>query len=188
MHLFHHATPVLAVTVLLDLPHPVIQQRLIHKCRPLVQDRHLLLGQVLKPPSLVRMMCLFIITITDGLVQLDDTTNKPRRKHANRPKVQQVQPIIRPHLIVAHVRIAMDDPELVKRQVPRMKQRLRNAVLDLERRTLVDHSLQRPAFQPAHCQQPRSAIPLNSCRHSNQRVIGQHNLVQPHLRRLTQII
>ena len=109
-------------------------------------------------------------------------------EHPDGAEIQQVQRAVRPHLVVAHVRVAVQDAVAVQRHIPGAEQRLGDAVALVLRRVLLQAAQQRPAVQPGHGEQPAGAVAVDRLGHVHHRLVGQHEPVQPHLRRLAQVV
>ena len=182
MHAFGDLAAELRIVRLLDTTHAIVAQRLIQEPRPQIQRRHLLLRQIGEAPRLVSVVRLGIVVVAHRLIQVDHAAHELRAEHADGAEVEQVHRRIRPHLIIAEMRIAVDHPVAIERHIPGAEQRLGDAVALLLRRILGQALHQRPAIEPGHGQQAPRAVVLDRHRHMHRRIVRQHQPVQPHLR------
>ncbi len=95
-----------------------------------------------------------VVIIAQRLVQVDHPGNKAGWKDTDAAEIEQVDTVdivaIRPHCVVAKMRIAMNDAIIVKWHIPGTEHRHCNRVAGFQRLFAEFH--QRPAIQPVHGQ------------------------------------
>ncbi len=74
------------------------------------------------------MVRLLVIVVAHRLVKLDDAAHELRAEHADGAEIEQVHRPVRPHLVVAEMRVPVDHPEAVERHIPGAEQRPRDLV------------------------------------------------------------
>ena len=134
------------------------------------------------------MMRLRVVVVAHRLVEVDHAAHEFRLEYADRAEIEQVHRAIRPHLVIAEMRVAVDHAVAVERHVPGAEQRAGDGVALLLRRVLLKPMHQRTAVEPGHRQQARGAVALDRHRDVHAGIVPQHDRVEPHLRRLALVV
>ena len=131
-----------------DFAYPVLQQRLVQKPCPFAQHLDLLVAEIVEPPRDIGLARLVVVGVAHRLIQFQHAANEFRREHPDNPEIEQIHRAIRPDLIIAEMRVAMDDAVMIKRHIPGAEQRFGNAVTLVLRWLFFQTQRQRPAFEP----------------------------------------
>ena len=186
MHLLRHLAAIHAVVDFLDRAHAVLHQRRIDEARPEIQHLDLVLRQIVEAPVRIGMHGQFVIAIAQRLVEVDDSGDEIRPEHPHAAEIQQIHAAIRPHRIIAEMRIAMDRAEEIERHIPGAEHVQRHIVAEIE--IVPGDREQRRAVEPVHGQEPLRAEFRHGDRHMHAGFAGQHIGIERHVPGLQLVI
>ena len=179
---------VLRVVAFLDEAFAILDERLVKEPRPLIQHLDLFAREVGETPAFVGVLRTGLVVVADGLEKIDDAAQEMRAEDADGAVVEQVYAVIRADLVVAEVRVAVDDAVAIERDVPGTEQGFCDVVAHFHGRIFVEHALQGAAGEPGHGEEAPGGRGHHRLGYGDAVHIAQHDAVEAHLGGLADVV
>ena len=185
-HVLRHLAAVAFDHALGETARPVVHQRAIEEGGPAVQHGDHLMRQAGKAPILVGRHGARDVVGHQRAVKLDRAAHETRREDPDAAEIHQIDRTVRPHRVVAEMRIAVDHAVGIERHVPGAEHVGGQPVLVLLRMALpVEQWL---ALQPGHGEQPVGRVRGHDLRHVHAGLVAQHVAIERHVPGLAPVV